>query len=74
MKKLLTLIAASSAVIGSVHAGTPIVDSKKVVAPVEVFYGTGWYGAIDGGVNAYQDLGGNDNFSVRGGDRISDGF
>src|SRR3954464_4883449 len=72
MKNLGILLAASTALIGTVHAGSPVVvDSKKTYAPVEVFYGTGWYGALDGGVNAYQDLGGNDNFDVRGGSRVT---
>src|SRR4051812_36897016 len=56
MKKLITAIAASTALIGSLHAGPPVTIEQKQVAPVEVYYGTGWYGALQGGVNAYQSL------------------
>ena len=40
-------------------AGPPAPASKAVVPPPPV-YGTGWYGAIQAGVNAYQDLDTND--------------
>jgi opacity protein-like surface antigen len=62
MKTLITAIAASTALIGSMHAGAPVIDYKPV-APVIVYYGTGWYGAIQGGVNAYQSLGGAQSYN-----------
>jgi opacity protein-like surface antigen len=69
MKKLITLIAASTALIGSIYAGPPVIEHKPVV-PVEVYYGTGWYGALDGGVNAYQSLGGSQSFNRNSSERI----
>ena len=65
MKQLLTLVAASAALSGAVFAG-PAVESKTIAPPVPEVYGTGWYGALQGGVNAYQDLGGGREFSSHG--------
>jgi len=60
MKRTALFIAAAVALSGPIFAGqTPI---EKMVTPVEELYGLGWYGAIDGGVNVYQDLGGNTHF------------
>jgi len=70
MKTLFTALAASTALIGSVHAGTPVTIEQKQVAPVEVYYGTGWYGALQGGVNAYQSLGGSESFTRNSTERI----
>src|SRR5579864_8829642 len=61
---MLIRIAASAAIAGSVYAGQPIVSSKTV-APPEELYGVGWYGALEGGVNAYQDLGERRNCRIR---------
>ena len=64
------LTAASTAILttaGSL-AGTTYVPSKTV-APVHnpVFYGTGFYMGLEGGINAAQDLG-DRHFSLRGND------
>jgi opacity protein-like surface antigen len=41
--------------IGSLQAG-PAVEYKQVAPPPPPLYGTGFYGAIDGGANVYQNL------------------
>ena len=61
MKKLITVLAASTALTGSILAGQPTVQSKMVTPAIE-YFGTGWYGAIDGGVNMYQSAHGSDRF------------
>jgi opacity protein-like surface antigen len=58
MKNLVTILAASAALTGSIFAGQPVVDHKVISTPAIEHFGTGWYGAIQGGVNAHQDLGG----------------
>jgi opacity protein-like surface antigen len=69
MKKLLAVFAASAAFSGSLFAGAPMAPAKGVVPPEEP-YGVGWYGALQGGVNAYQNLGGGVDLRDREGDRL----
>ena len=69
MKQILTLVVASAALSGSILAGQPTMDKKMVVPAIEC-YGTGWYGAIQGGVNLYQDTGGGREFTSRRGNRV----
>jgi opacity protein-like surface antigen len=45
------------AIIGSLQAG-PAVEYKQVAPPQPELYGLGFYGAIDGGANVYQNFGG----------------
>ena len=45
--------------IGSLQAG-PAVEYKQVAPPPPPLYGIGFYGAIDGGANVYQNFGGSD--------------
>lgn len=70
MKQLTTLLAASAALTGSILAGQPTMDKKMVVPAIEC-YGTGWYGAIQGGVNLYQDSGGGREFTTRRGNKVA---
>ena len=70
IKNLLTVAAASAALSGSVMAG-PVEVSKKVITPIEECFGLGWYGAIFGGVNVYQDTGGSERIHLRR-DRFDD--
>ncbi|MEO6754487.1 MAG: hypothetical protein ABIP85_22150 [Chthoniobacteraceae bacterium] len=65
MIKPILLTAACAAVFAtSAFAGTTVKASKTVVPP-EPLYGVGWYGAIQGGVNAYQETTGR-NFNIGG--------
>ena len=72
MKTLTTVLAASAALSGSILAGEHMapIDHKKMVIPAIECYGTGWYGANQGGVNLYQDTGGSREFTTRRGNRI----
>jgi len=66
MKKhvLLTVVSAAALTVRSL-AGQPIVETNKNVIPsAPVYYGTGFYMALDAGINAYQDFGGTRNFSL----------
>ena len=69
-KNLFVAVAASAALTGSIMAGPPEVYSKKVITPIEECFGLGWYGAIFGGVNVYQDTGGSREFTTRRGTEI----
>jgi len=70
IKSLFTVAAASVALSGSIMAG-PVEVSKKVITPIEECFGLGWYGAIFGGVNVYQDTGGSNRVTLRR-DRFDD--
>ena len=65
IKSLFTIAAASAVLTGSIMAGQPEVYSKKVITPIEECFGLGWYGAIFGGVNVYQDTGGGREITTR---------
>ena len=69
MKKIIVLISAAAALTLPAMAG-PQLQSKMVVPAVE-YYGIGWYGAIDGGANVYQDSGGTRTFTTTRGHDIS---
>lgn len=54
--KTLTLVTALAAAAIPAFAGPPTPPSKAVVAPPPPVYGTGWYGAIQAGINAHQNV------------------
>jgi opacity protein-like surface antigen len=49
--------------VGSLQAGEQISYKQVTQPPPELFYGTGFYGAIDMGANIYQNRGGNQTFT-----------
>jgi opacity protein-like surface antigen len=65
MKKILLTAACAAVFTASAFAGTP----SKTVVPPESLWGVGWYGAIEGGVNAYHDHGGGLALGGIGGNR-----
>lgn len=71
MKRLTIIIAAISALVGSsVFAGSP--DIRQAPAPTpECAFGTGWYLALDGGANVYQDIKGSRDFVFSNGDVVN---
>jgi opacity protein-like surface antigen len=73
MKSTIAVLAASAALSTTILAGVPMAPAKEMVPPAPEHYGTGWYGAIGGGLNLYQDLGGDQKFNrvtdVSGGGR-----
>ncbi len=70
MKLKASLYIAIAAFASPAFAGPPA--PAPVVAPVQSF-GLGWYGAIDGGVNAYQGFNDNRVFNLNGGDSGGNG-
>jgi opacity protein-like surface antigen len=69
-KNLFSIIAASAALTGSIMAGQPEVTYSKGGPPIQECFGIGWYGAIFGGVNVYQDTGGKREVTTRRGTEI----
>jgi opacity protein-like surface antigen len=71
MKQIsLISVAISTLLGGSLLAGPP--DYKQVApAPPPCDFGTGWYFALDGGANVYQDIKTSADFTFRNGDVIS---
>jgi opacity protein-like surface antigen len=63
--KQLTFITIGIFLSGSLFAGPPAPEYKQVAAPPPppVYYGTGFYGAIDMGANVYQNRGGDRTFT-----------
>jgi len=63
MKKLIfSTLALTGLLAASLRAG-PTTEYKQVAPPPPVYYGLGFYGAIDMGANVYQNRGGDRNFS-----------
>jgi opacity protein-like surface antigen len=69
MKQLLTIAAVIASVAGTVFAGPAPSFKKMVVEPRPEIYGLGWYGALQAGMNVFQDL---DvvNFTTNGGNLL----
>src|SRR5205809_82219 len=73
MKKLLLVPAMLATCLAvPLQAGPPAVDYKNVAPPPPPqLYGLGFYGAIDGGANVYQNRGGTRVFSNSFGDTLT---
>jgi len=65
---LLTVVSTAILTAASIGGETHYAPSKGVVPPAPVFYGTGFYMGLQGGINAYQDLGGTRRFNINGND------
>ena len=65
MKNILSGAVAAALLTVAANAGeTYAPASKTVVPPVEIVYGTGWYFALQAGINAYQDFGGTRHLQI----------
>ena len=71
--KPLILIAVAIGILlsGSLFAGPPEAYKQVAPPPPPELYGLGFYGAIDGGANVYQDRGGTKVFSDEFGDTLT---
>jgi opacity protein-like surface antigen len=68
-QKYIALIILSTLLCASAFAGGA--DYKQVVpSPAPPLCGVGWYFALDGGANVYQDFGGDKHFNVNGNDVV----
>jgi opacity protein-like surface antigen len=54
--KTLTIVSVLATLAVPAFAGPPAPPSKAVVVPPPPVYGTGWYGAIQAGINAHQNV------------------
>ena len=72
MKPLILITVAIGIVLsGSLFAGPPEAYKQVAPPPPPQLYGLGFYGAIDGGANVYQDRGGTKVFSDEFGDTLT---
>jgi opacity protein-like surface antigen len=69
LKTLITL-ASSSLLVSSLLAGSPDYKQTAPAPPPPCAFGTGWYVALDGGANVYQDIGTSRDFTFANGDII----
>src|SRR5712671_2594761 len=71
MKPILTALCAVAISTSAFAGQTVSAPGKQVAPPAPVVFGTGWYGGIEAGINAYQDFGGTRRFITLRGDSIA---